>query len=411
MTTGLIDLHVHPSLKMYYLPYLRRTFHAMVYSGPIWNPLSFRTQYSNISKAPIKVMLCTHYVIEQGFVCHGIRKFARSFSWVMAPWFYRRLRTDDPWKVTLEMMDTLEDSIANTNRWVGKGGRRLKLVRSFEELDNVAENEIAMIHSIEGSHSLGYGPKPGQSLDDFWTQTKKRVRALKERGVCLITLSHFWDNMFSPQTKGVEYVPKVRPDGAVVPWPEDWLFTMKRAEWKWGDPSKLSNELAELMLDEGIIIDVAHAQEHARWKIYDLCEKKGRPVVATHNGLQHFFNHEYNLSDAEVLRIHKLGGVVGLILSRRWLVDPIKRYKSKGDGIDDLIENMVYIRDLTGDCTAIGIGTDFDGLTDPFKDAYKPQQLHEIKRKMAVYFSEEEIEQIFYGNSLRLLKNGWGAKR
>lgn len=408
--TRLLDLHVHPSLKMYYLPYLRNTFHAAVYSGKFWNPLSFRTRYGNLKKSPEKIMLCSHYVIERGFVAEGIRWFARSFSWIAAPWFYGRLRTANPWKTLLGMMDTLEKGIVNTNRWVMGDGVKLKLVREFSELENLAENEIAMIHSVEGSHPLGCGLKKGQSLDDFWDQTERRIDELKTRGVCLITPAHFWDNMFCPQTDGTEYIPK-KKDDAVVATKDDLIFHMKRAKWSFDDPDHLGERFIRKLLDVGIIVDLSHCQEHARWAIYDLCEEYKRPVTASHTGLQHFFEHEYNLSDAEIKRIHQLGGVVGLILSRRWLVDPVKRYGTSGDGADDLVENMVYIRDLVGDVSCIGIGTDFDGLTDPFVDCCTPDKFDSITSAMSRHFNNEEIDQILFTNSLRLLKNGWGENR
>ncbi len=402
----LLDLHIHPSLKMYYLPYLSDTFHALMYSGAFWNPLSFRTRYGNLHKSPEKVMLCAHYVIEKGFVGKGIKAPFRAISWTFAPWFYGPLRTADPWETLLGMMDTLERSVENTNKRVRNGKKRLKMVTRVEDLDTLSDNEIAMVHAIEGSHALGYGPEKGESVEYFWERTKSRLEYLKQRGVSMITLGHFWDNMFCPQTDGTEYIP-TKKNGRIVPRRDDTVFQMKRASWRWGDPSKLTEPFARKLLEMGILIDLAHCQEHARWAIYDLCEEYDRPVIASHVGLKHFFDHEYNLSDDEVRRIHKLGGVVGLILSRRWLVDPVKRHGSDGRGIADLVENMVYIRNLVGDVSCIGIGTDFDGLTDPFKDCFTPDQLGGIVEEMKKFFSDDEIDQILYRNGLRALKKGW----
>lgn len=404
--TRLLDLHIHPSLKMYYLPYLRSTFHAAVPSGAFWNPLSFRTRYGNLKKSPEKVMLCAHYVIEQGFVSKGIKKPARAISWTAAPLFYGRLCRQDPWEALNGMMDTLERSVDNTNRWVSKQGTRLKLVRNYAELENLEENEIALVHAVEGAHGLGYGPQSGQTIEDFWEQTELRLDYLKERGICLITLAHFWDNMFCPQTDGTEWVPR-KKNGQIRPKRDDLVFNMKRAKWKWGDSEHLCDQFLRKILEIGILPDVSHCQKHARFAVYDLCEEYNRPVVASHVGLQHFFNHEYNLSDTEVRRIHKLGGVAGLILSRRWLVDPVKRYGSDGKGIDDLVENMLYIKDLVGDVSCIGIGTDFDGLTDPLKDCATPDKLHALAEKMSLHFNDQEVDDILFGNSLRALKKGW----
>ncbi len=408
--TRILDLHAHPSLKMYYLPYLRDTFHAAVYAGNHWNPLSFRTQYHNLKSSPIKIMLNAHYVIEKGFVAQGIKAPARALSWMLAPLFYGKLRTADPWKTLMGMMDTLENSITKTNRWVLPGKKKFKLIRRYSEIADLQDNEMAFIHAIEGSHALGYGPEKDESLEQFWAKTERRLKYLKERGVCMITLAHFWDNVFAPQTDGTEVITK-EVSGKVLPTYDDVLVHMRRAEWSFDDRNRLAERFARKLFELGIVIDLAHVQPHARQRIYELAEEYNRPIIASHNGLTHFFDHEYNLTDAEIKRFHKLGGVIGLILSRRWLVDPIKRHKADTPGIPDLVENMVYIRDLVGDVSCIGLGTDFDGLTHPFKDCYKPSQLHRIAEAMSKHFSEDEIDQILYRNSLRALERGWTEQR
>jgi microsomal dipeptidase-like Zn-dependent dipeptidase len=403
--TRLVDLHIHPTLKMHYLPYLRSNFHAWVYSGKFWNPLSFRTRYANLNKSPEKVMLCAHYVIEKNFVAKGIKWFGRAVSWAAAPWFYGPLRFADPWKTLLKMMDILEDAVPNTNRWVVGDGKRLRMVRSFAELADLEENEIAMVHAVEGAHALGYEPQKGEDMEAFWGRIEQRLEYLKKRGVALITLAHFWDNLFCPQTDGTEIIPKKR-NGNLVAGRDDLIFQMKRAKWRWNDTNHLAEPFARKMLQLGMLIDVSHCQPHAREAIYDLCQEYDRPVVASHVGLRHFFDNEYNMSDDEIRRIHKLGGIIGLILSRRWLVDPLKR-PGTGDGIPDIVENMCYIRDLVGDVSCIGIGTDFDGLTDPFKDCETPDKLHRISDAMGAHFSDDEIDQIFFKNSYRVLEKGW----
>jgi microsomal dipeptidase-like Zn-dependent dipeptidase len=406
MDHRLVDLHVHPSLKMHYLPYLRATFHAKTYDGRFRNPFSFRTRYSNLKNSPEKVMLCAHYVIEQGFVAKGINSIARTFAWAAAPLYYGRLRFADPWKTTKKMMRTLERSVANTNRWVLGDGKKLKLVTRYSEIENLADNEIALIHAIEGAHALGYKPAWGETLDEYWEKVKKRLFFLKDRGVCMITLAHFWDNPFVPQLDSTEIASKKRK-GKIVGRRDDAISHMKPADWKWDDPDHLAEPFVRMLLDIGILPDVSHAAEHARQKVYDLCEDYNRPVVASHVGLRHFFDHPYNMSDGEILRIHELGGIIGLILSRRWLVSPQDRYGTKGDGIADIVKNMLYIAEKTGDVSAIGIGTDFDGLTDPFKDCETPDKLGKIADAMTQKFTDEQVEQILWGNGMRVLKNGW----
>lgn len=404
------DLHAHPTLKTYYLPYLRANLHALVYNGRHWNPFAFQTQYRELSRSGMKVMLCAHYVIEQGFLKEGINRFpGQALFWTIGPYWFWRLRNRDPWRVVNEQMDQLEQLVPNTNRWVRKGGPKLKLVRRFAEIGQLADNEIGLVHAIEGAHVLGYGPRKGETLADFWAQTRTRLDELERRGVAMITLAHFWDNMFVPQTDGTEWVPKVK-HGRVVAGRDDLLFHMKRATFKFGDPQHLGEQLVRDLLERGIAIDLSHTQEHARDAIYGLCEEYRRPVILSHVGLKHFYPHEYNLSDDEVKRIHRLGGVVGLILSKRLLVDPVKLHRDDGNGIPTLVENMLYLAELTGDVSCIALGSDFDGLTHPFRDCCAAGEMPQIAEAMRGYFNEEEIDAILYGNALRALERGWGRR-
>ena len=212
----LLDLHIHPSLKLYYLPFVAESFHAFVYTGKFRNPLAFQTQYLNIKDGPHKVMLCAHYVIENGFARDGLAWWVRALGKGLVPWWFRKLTHGDHWETLLEMMDLLERSAVNTNRWVFGRGRRFKMVRSYEEIADLKANEIALIHAVEGSHALGSGPESNESLEDFRRRIERRVDYLFERGTAMITLAHFWDNMFCPQTDGTETIPRL-VGGQIVP--------------------------------------------------------------------------------------------------------------------------------------------------------------------------------------------------
>lgn len=402
----LFDIHAHPSLKMFYIPWLTATLHAAVYSGAHFNPVSFRTRYANLASSPVKVIVNAHYVIEKAFLEEGFSALSKVFFWLAAPFYYGWLRTADPWKILQKQMDLLEHSEWETNRFVfGKERTRVRICRSYADILSLKANEIGLVHAIESAHSLGE-PREGQSHEDFWNQTRERLRILKDRGVSMITLSHFYDNPFSPQTDGTEVVAR-KSKGSVEVGPDPGLPWMRRASWKWGDPLHFAEEFVKELFDLGILVDLSHVQEHARAHIYDIAQDRQRPVVMSHVGLQHFYAHEYNASDYEIRRIHDLGGIIGLILSKRWLVDPVDLYHAGGNGIPDLMENMLYIANMTGDVSSIAIGSDFDGLTHPFTDCFKPSQLGRIAHAMTKHFTDEQIDQILYGNAQRVFEKGW----
>lgn len=278
------------------------------------------------------------------------------------------------------------------------------MIFSASEINNLKENEIAVVHAIEGAHSLGE-PRLNESKEHFLQLVETRIKYLKSRGLAIVGIAHFWDNMFMPQTDGTEIIEK-KKNGKIIAKRNDLMFKMKRATWKFGDKDKLSKEFIELLLKNDILIDIVHIQEHAREEIYKLCTDYNKPLVVSHVGLKHFFNHEYNLSDQELLKIHKLKGVIGLIFSKRWITAPENRKNHKG-GIEDLIENIKYIKKLTGDVSIVGLGTDFDGFTTPFTDCYTYAQTNTLTTRLEEEFTKKELEDILHNNALRVLKLAW----
>jgi microsomal dipeptidase-like Zn-dependent dipeptidase len=403
-----IDLHAHPYLKINLYPYLANSFHAFTFNGGIWNPLTFEYQYVNLARSPVKLVLNAHYVVERGFLAEGMKAVARGFMWTVFPRQYRRMLQADPWDALCRQMDGLEKAIANTNRFAFGQAPRLKLVRSIAEYEALGAGEIGVAHSVEGPHVFGYDIDPGLSPADFWDRTRQRLHHLRDRGVCLLTVAHFWDQPFVPQVDSVEYKPR-KQNGRIVRWRDDRLFAMKRAAWQWGDFHGLGEKLAREMFEIGMVIDLAHVQDHARWAIYDLAAEYRRPVVLSHVGLRRFYDMEYNASDDEIRRVHQLGGLIGLVFSKRLLVDPVDLYHADGRGVPTLVEHMRYVRDLVGDVSCLAIGTDFDGFTHPMRDCYHPAHLSRLHRAMQPHFTAEEIAAIFHGNAARVLRAVWGV--
>jgi membrane dipeptidase len=57
----------------------------------------------------------------------------------------------------------------------------------------------------------------------------------------------------------------------------------------------------------------------------------------------------------------------------------------------------------------VGIGTDFDGFTDPPDDLENASYLPRLtQRLLAEGYSRTAILQIWGGNALRVLRQGWG---
>jgi membrane dipeptidase len=59
----------------------------------------------------------------------------------------------------------------------------------------------------------------------------------------------------------------------------------------------------------------------------------------------------------------------------------------------------------------VGIGTDFDGFTDPPDDLKDASELPYLTQRLAAEnYSAEAITKILGGNAMRALRQGWGKK-
>ena len=154
-------------------------------------------------------------------------------------------------------------------------------------------------------------------------------------------------------------------------------------------------EYVRRMNELGIIVDVSHLSDKG---FYDVLEYTNRPFVASHSNARSLCNVGRNLSDDMIRKLSDRGGVTGLNFCSAFIKDNNERYTS----IEGMVEHIRYIVNVGGiDC--IGLGSDFDGIHNKLeiKNASGLPRLYEALRK---YFSEEDIEKIFYKNVLRVYK-------
>ena len=137
-----------------------------------------------------------------------------------------------------------------------------------------------------------------------------------------------------------------------------------------------------------VILDMSHASTRT---VLDVCATAENPVIASHSCVR-AFNPSFrrNISDPAIRAICERGGVVGVNVS--------KYHLGRGgivDHIDYLCQNF--------DVRCAGIGTDFDGINDPV--ILGPGSIGRVARALrAKGYSTKDLEQIFSGNFLRVLR-------
>jgi microsomal dipeptidase-like Zn-dependent dipeptidase len=377
----IVDLHVHPSMQQQLfhrnlsLRYvINRTFHA--------NPLSVRASFPRMRDGGYDAFLSVMYVPE-----HGILKDFPIVRWFrfLRPDIWRKLIRAQPYAATRVIMADMEKAVATASRYAP-----VKMASSVADLNAIlsqpkGQRPIAVMHAIEGAHSLG---GPGASDEDVIYHLEE----LHDCGVSCITLAHFYPNRV------------VHP---CYPFPED-IARLSVHPALWRDLTlgltDLGKRVVERMIDLGMMIDLSHCTPAARQEIFDIVDASGRqtPLLATHVGAYEIDPSPYNLTDSEIRRIARDGGVIGVIFMPYWLMP-----KESGQGLNFISRHIQYLMDTGGE-DVVGIGTDFDGFTTPPDDLDNASQMPRLTQRLVVDgHSEVRIKKVLGENALRVIRESW----
>lgn len=158
--------------------------------------------------------------------------------------------------------------------------------------------------------------------------------------------------------------------------------------------TSLGFEFIEEMERVGIIPDCSHLSDKGFW---DLIEGTKKPFIATHSNARAIKNHPRNLTDDMIKALSNKGGVMGLNFCNDFVG------MAEITQIDDIITHIKHIRNVGG-IEVLSLGSDFDGIENEveIKDASQMGLL--LERLEKENFSIDDIEKIFYKNSLRVLE-------
>ncbi len=241
---------------------------------------------------------------------------------------------------------------ARFKKFADRSNGKLTLIATSEGLKKYLERRkkepeiTASILGIEGAHAFEGNLA---NLDVFF-----------DAGIRMIGLAHFFDNDMSGSAHGV----------------------------KKGGLSENGRQLIRLIDEKHMLLDLAHASPRA---IDDALSITKRPVVVSHTGVQGVCKSPRNLSDDQIRRIVKTGGVIcigywdeAVCGSDARAIARSIRYAVKIAGIDH-----------------VGLGSDYDGgTTVPFDTSGLVELTAAL---MSAGFSAPEIEKIMGGNVIRLL--------
>jgi len=151
----------------------------------------------------------------------------------------------------------------------------------------------------------------------------------------------------------------------------------------------------EKLNESGIMIDISHASDKT---IDDILKISTAPIYASHSNSREVCKNSRNLTDEQIKKIAKNGGIIGINFH-----SPHLSCSKKGT-LNDIYLQIEHIRDIAG-VEAIAIGSDFDGNIISPKGMNGIKDIDLLTKKLREEnWTEEEIECILYKNFLNYFK-------
>ena len=157
----------------------------------------------------------------------------------------------------------------------------------------------------------------------------------------------------------VEYLYKLGVRSTNIVWNNENKFGGGSKSNKETGLTTLGRKLVEKLVEQGITIDLSHANEKTFFDSVDYLmylKKKGKKVrvIASHSNSKKLCDVPRNLTDEQLLCIHKLEGIVGKV--------GVKKFCKTGDEneviLEDYLRHVKHISNLFGGMDKIGIATD-----------------------------------------------------
>ncbi|WP_096154570.1 MULTISPECIES: dipeptidase [Bacillus] len=244
-------------------------------------------------------------------------------------------------EVTIEMIDIFYQKIL-------KNFPKMRLVTSQEDIQNLKDDEIGAMLSLEGCEAIGI------SLE--------KLRTFYRLGVTSIGLTWNHANLVG--------------DGV--------LEKRNAGLTSFGKEVVIQNNLANVWTD------VSHLSETGFWEVMDI----GEMVIASHSNVKLLCDHPRNLSDEQINAIIKKDGVIGITFVPQFLVQHGKAT------ITDALKHLEHICSLGGE-KHVGFGSDFDGIDETVVGLENYSKYSDLINMLQKYYSETQVNNFLFNNFVR----------
>lgn len=413
-STIVADMHSHPALKRQLpVPHLAL---SRLRSATTFFPIALRTSFDRVYKGGVDVLVSGVVPPEREFF-KDIAFFSELGPVLKLLGWLIFMKGESHFDFTYRQLAMIEDKVEvrynQHKRRKRKGLPEAGVAHSYAELAQLLDaGKIGVVHSVEGGHCLE-GPLASQykaqpsSVGEVEAEVIGNLEKLAaDHALVYITLGHYYPNVIT--TTG-------------FPYPQRIVHIVTRRRWDsiWRDLTTgltpLGEKVIQRMLELGVLIDVNHVTPTTRRRVYQIVEDSGKQaaVIASHVGVQSINPDPYNLEDWEIKWIADHGGVIGVMFSNYWLLG----HDGSDLGISHISNTIKHFINAAGEegVNAVGLGTDFDGFSDPPDDLVDASEMPRLTQRLMIekYLSEDsgiryrQIQGILGGNFMRVLKDGW----
>lgn len=219
------------------------------------------------------------------------------------------------------------------------------------------------VNKLAGRKSIMLGIENGLALES----DINNVKHFANRGIVYITLCHNGDNDICDSARG---------------------SNTHNGVSEWGE------KVIKEMNAQGVMVDLSHAAEKS---FYDALDISSTPIVCSHSNCKSLCDHPRNLTDDQLRKLAQKGGVAQITLYHGFVC------KDGEATILDAMKHLEHAISIMG-IDHVGLGTDFDGDGGIRGLANSSELMNFTIELMHRRYSIEDMEKIWGGNWLRVMK-------
>lgn len=238
------------------------------------------------------------------------------------------------------------------------------IVAANKEYLSIARTPVDLyVNKLAGRKSIMLGIENGLALES----DINNVKHFANRGIVYITLCHNGDNDICDSARGSN------THNGVSAWGEKVIKEMNA---------------------QGVMVDLSHAAEKS---FYDALDISATPIVCSHSNCKSLCDHPRNLTDDQLRKLAQKGGVAQTTLYHGFVC------KDGEATILDAMKHLEHAISIMG-IDHVGLGTDFDGDGGIRGLANSSELMNFTIELMRRRYSIEDMEKIWGGNWLRVMK-------